>query len=261
MSISKSAARAIADVTTGTILATVEIAAPPERVFRALTTDDITKWWGSPELYRTTAFTGDVRPGGRWRSDGVGADGKAFSVEGEYREIDPPRKLVQTWKAAWDGGNETTITYRLEAIEGGTRLTLRHDGFGGRADSCRGHGEGWQRVFGWLAKYLAPVPEASGEAYYFCRLIPPRPTFAIDMNAEEAETMRAHAGYWRTLLEKGDVVVFGPVGDPKGPWGLGVVKAANEAAINAFRDGDPAIRSGRGFRYEILPMLKAVVRD
>ncbi len=259
MSISNAGARAIADTATGAILATVEIAAPPERVFRALTTDDVTKWWGSADLYRTTEYTGDVRPGGRWRSAGVGADGVAFSVEGEFREVDPPRKIVQTWKAAWDGGNETTITYRLEAIPGGTRLTLRHEGFGDRIESCNGHSQGWERVLGWLASYL-PAPAQADAEYFFCRLIAPRPTFALDMDAAETEIMGAHAAYWRALLVKGDAVVFGPVADPKGPWGLGVVKAADEDAINAFRDKDPAILSGRGFRYEILPMIRAVVR-
>ena len=258
MSQLKAGARAIADVETGTILASVEIAASPERVFRALTTDDITKWWGSPETYRTTSFTGDVRPGGRWRSDGIGASGEPFFVEGEFREVDPPRKLVQTWKAAWDGGNETTITYRLEPIAEGTRLTLRHEGFGNRMDSCRGHGEGWERVFGWLRGYLEQAPPNEEARYFFCRLLPPRPTFAMDMNAEEAAMMREHAGYWNQMLAKREVIVFGPVGDPSGPWGLGVVRASSEAAMNAVRDGDPAIRSGRGFRYEIMPMLKTV---
>jgi len=43
-------------------------------------------WWGSPDTYRTTEYTADVRPGGRWRAGGVGADGSAFSVEGEFRD-------------------------------------------------------------------------------------------------------------------------------------------------------------------------------
>jgi uncharacterized protein YndB with AHSA1/START domain/uncharacterized protein YciI len=253
-----SRARAVADTSAGTILATVEIAAPPERVFRALTTDEITKWWGSADSYRTTEYTGDVRPGGRWRSVGVGADGQSFSVEGEFREVDPPHRLVQTWRAAWDGGNETVITYRLEAIDGGTRLTLRHEGFGDRVDSCRGHGEGWERVLGWLAGFTAPAPEAA--SYFFCRLLPPRPTFMADMNAAEAEIMRAHAGYWRGLLDQGTAVVFGPVGGPTGGWGLGVIRAANSEAMTALSEADPAIRSGRGFRYEIAPLLRAIHR-
>ena len=47
--------RAVADLTEGTILATVEIGAPIENVFRALTSgDEITQWWGSPKMYRVT---------------------------------------------------------------------------------------------------------------------------------------------------------------------------------------------------------------
>ena len=42
--------RAVADLMEGTILATVEIGAPIEKVFRALTSDEITQWWGSPEM-------------------------------------------------------------------------------------------------------------------------------------------------------------------------------------------------------------------
>jgi uncharacterized protein YndB with AHSA1/START domain len=252
-------ARAVADLEQGRILASVEIAAPPERVFRALTTAaDITSWWGSPELYRTTGWTADVRPGGHWRADGVGADGVEFSVEGDFVEIDSPRKLVQTWKAAWDGGHETTITYRLDPIEGGTRLTLRHEGFADRTESCGGHAEGWVRVFGWLTAYVAP-PEPL--KYFFCRLLPPRPSFALDLNAEEAQVMRAHAGYWRGLLDQGKAIVYGPVADPQGPWGLGVLRAPDEDALRAISDADPAVQSRRGFRYEILPMMQAVVRS
>ena len=147
-------ARAVADVSNGILLANVEIAAPPERVFRALTSNDITLWWGSDDTYRTTKWTGDVRAGGTWVAEGVGPDG-AFSVRGEYLEVDPPHKLVQTWRAAWDGDHTTTITYRLEPIVGGTRVTLRHEGFGDRAESCRGHGNGWERVLTWLQTYLA----------------------------------------------------------------------------------------------------------
>lgn len=148
-------ARAVADVTTGMLLASVEIAAPPERVFRALASDDITKWWGSADTYRTTKWTGDVRVGGAWLTEGIGSDGTPFSVGGEFLEVDPPRKIVQTWRAPWDGNHTTTITYRLEPIEGGTRVTVKHEGFADRAESCRGHSDGWERVLGWVSEFLA----------------------------------------------------------------------------------------------------------
>ena len=127
-------ARVIADVSAGLILATVTIAVPPERVFHALTDPaELPRWWGSDELYRTTSHTADLRKGGAWRSEGKGSDGTPFFVEGEYLEIEPPHRLVMTWKAPWDSGNVTTVTYSLEPTAEGTKLTLRHEGFGNRA--------------------------------------------------------------------------------------------------------------------------------
>jgi uncharacterized protein YndB with AHSA1/START domain/uncharacterized protein YciI len=255
-----SRARAIADVSSGTILASVEIAAPPERVFRALSSpEELVRWWGSDEVYRTTQWDADFRVHGRWRAEGRSADGSTFFVEGEFLEIDPPRKLVQTWKPAWDEGHTTTISYLLEPIENGTRVVVRHEGFGTRYDSCRSHGEGWQQVLDWLSKFVNLQPSAA--TYYLCRLLPPRPSFALDMNGDERAMMQEHALYWRKQMAEGRVVVFGPVGDPQGPWGLGVVRASDAADIQRFADNDPAILSGRGFRCEVIPMITAVLPD
>jgi uncharacterized protein YndB with AHSA1/START domain len=250
-------ARAVADVTAGMVLAFVEIAAPPERVFRALTTEELTQWWGSPVDYRTTEYTADLRPGGRWRTAGIGADGKEFAVEGVFREIERPRRLVQTWVAPWDGGNETVITYTLDAIDSGTRVTVRHEGFGNRHDSCRGHGEGWERVLGWLSRYF-PAPAES--KFFFLRLNGPRPTFPMDMTEEERGIMGRHAAYMTKLMHEGVAVVFGPVADPRGPWGAGIMRVESEDAVKAVCAGDPAILSGKGFSYDVLPMLSAVYR-
>ena len=49
---------------------------------RALASEEIVHWWGADGVYKTTEWTGDVRPGGRWRASGVEADGKPFAVEG-----------------------------------------------------------------------------------------------------------------------------------------------------------------------------------
>lgn len=255
-----SPARAIADVTKGTILASVEIAAAPERVFRALTSpEEIVRWWGSEELYKTTRWTSDFKVGGAWRAEGKGSDGAPFAVVGKYLEIDPPRKIVQTWQPDFDDNQITTLTYLLEAIDTGTRVTLRHEGFGDRVQSCRGHAIGWERVFDWLSAFVAPPSAASEDKYFLCRLLAPRPTFVMDMTDEERAVMQQHALYWRAALAAGNVVVFGPVGDPQGPWGMGVVRAADEAALREWADQDPAILSGRGFRTEILPMLQVVL--
>jgi uncharacterized protein YndB with AHSA1/START domain len=53
-SIANSPGRAVADLAEGYILASVEIAARPERVFRALASDEIVDWWVRPGVFHTT---------------------------------------------------------------------------------------------------------------------------------------------------------------------------------------------------------------
>jgi uncharacterized protein YndB with AHSA1/START domain len=148
----RAGARAVADASRGMLLASVEIAAPPERVFAALTSAEVAAWWGSPDLYRVTKWTGELKPGGAWRSEGISAEGREFAVSGEFLEIDPPRLLVQTWKPDWAPGPATTVRYQIEAILGGSRVNVRHEGFTDAA-ACESHANGWERVFGWLKAY------------------------------------------------------------------------------------------------------------
>jgi uncharacterized protein YciI len=101
--------------------------------------------------------------------------------------------------------------------------------------------------------------DAQESRYFVNRLLGPRPTFPADITSEERELMGAHAQYWRGLMAEGRVVVFGPVLDPKGVWGLGVVRARDETEVRAMNAGDPVIAAERGFRYETLPMMTAVV--
>jgi uncharacterized protein YciI len=86
---------------------------------------------------------------------------------------------------------------------------------------------------------------------YFLKLNPPRPTFVMDMTDDEKATMMAHVGYWNDLLQKGNAIVFGPVMDPKGGYGAGVVSVENEAHLQEIISNDPA----NGLNtYEFYPM-------
>jgi uncharacterized protein YndB with AHSA1/START domain len=252
---SKHAAMAVADTSEGIVLARVDIMAPPERVWNAITTNELTKWWGSPDMYSTTKHTIDLRVGGAWKSEGAGADGSAFDVSGEVIEVDAPKRLVQTWKPSWETGPATKVTWTLEAIDGGTRVTVRHTGFTDPR-ACGDHASGWERVLGWLVGHHAATQ--SDVRHFLVRLVAPRPTFMQDMTTDERDMMIAHGAYWRARLAAGEVVVFGPVADPAGGWGLGVVKAADESAVRAFEAADPAISANRGFRYDVLPMVQAI---
>ena len=259
MSSPTGAARAIADVTEGRILATVDIMVPAERVFEALSDGrEIVRWWGSPDVYVTESWTTDFRVGGHWRADGRGADGKPFFVEGDFIAIERPWRIVQTWEPGWSPGLKTQITYQLSAIEGGTRLVVRHEGFGGNAGSCEGHSQGWIRVLGWLAADIGPKPGPDTAKYFLARLLGPRPDFARTLSAEEMAMMQAHARYWMPFVESGKVLVLGPVNDPDWTWGMGVMRVDSEAELLELQSRDPAILLGNGgTHYENLPMFRA----
>jgi uncharacterized protein YndB with AHSA1/START domain len=146
-------ARAVADLATGQVLASVAVAAPLERVFQALTSSELLDWWVRPGVFDTREWTGDVRVGGRWRAAGVG-NGRPYVLEGEFLAVDSPHKLVHTWHPAGAPGASTTVTYLLEQLDGGTRLTLRHTGFASR-ETCANTAIGWETSFERLGTRLA----------------------------------------------------------------------------------------------------------
>ncbi len=96
--------------------------------------------------------------------------------------------------------------------------------------------------------------------HYFCKLRPPRPTFISDMTSDEAQLMRAHREYWTPQVETGVVIAMGPVADPAGGYGVAIIEAASEAALEAMQEADPVIAAGRGFAYENWRMLGIAVR-
>jgi uncharacterized protein YndB with AHSA1/START domain len=107
----------------------VEIAAPPAEVFEALTDPrELAAWWPADGA-RTLDCESDARAGGTWRVRTVGPDGVERTVGGEYRVVDPPHRLEQTWQGP-DDAAPSRVRYDLEPIpmEGaeGTRLTVTH---------------------------------------------------------------------------------------------------------------------------------------
>jgi uncharacterized protein len=95
--------------------------------------------------------------------------------------------------------------------------------------------------------------------HFFLKLIAPRPSFANDMNEQEKTLMQQHFSYWKQRQDAGEVLVFGPVLDPKGPYGMGIVSAADETGARAFAAADPAMKADIGFACEVYPM-RAVTR-
>jgi uncharacterized protein YciI len=96
---------------------------------------------------------------------------------------------------------------------------------------------------------------AESREYFFLKLIPCRPTFAYDMTDDERAVMKQHAAYWRYRMDKGQVVVFGPVMDPKGTFGVGIVVAEDEEAVREFIASDPASQINQYQFYRMQAVL------
>src|SRR5262245_36283103 len=92
--------------------------------------------------------------------------------------------------------------------------------------------------------------------YFFIRTRNPRPSFHLDMTADERALMQRHVAYWSEHAASGTAIVFGPVMDPRGVYGVGVYQVEDEAAMHALIALDPA----KGLlEYDVFPMPRAVV--
>ncbi len=94
---------------------------------------------------------------------------------------------------------------------------------------------------------------------FVLRLIAPRPDFAQTMTSSEREIMDRHAAHWRPYLERGDMVVFGPVLTDTDSYGLAVVEADDEPALREFAAQDPVVATGTAV-YELGRMATGHVR-
>ena len=121
-----------------------------ERVFRAWTRPEELNRWSAPrDAVATTEV--DLRVGGRYRIVMRGPDGRTYSVGGVYREVDPPSRLVYTWK--WEGTPDAVDSVvTVEFLERGrsTEVVLRHAGLTDDGDRSR-HEDGWNACFDKLA--------------------------------------------------------------------------------------------------------------
>ena len=79
---------------------------------------------------------------------------------------------------------------------------------------------------------------------FVLRLIAPRPNFAGTLTESEREIMNSHAAHWQPYLERGDMVVFGPVLTDEESYGLAVVETDDERALREFAAQDPVVTTG-----------------
>ena len=87
--------------------------------------------------------------------------------------------------------------------------------------------------------------------HFFLKLNPPRATFISVMTEEERNIMLQHVEYWGKLLKQGIAIAYGPVFDPVGGYGIGIICVEDENQLKDLISKDPA----NGLhRYEYYPM-------
>lgn len=106
------------------VIRTIEIAAPPSTLWQWFASQEaLRQWWGTPDLEI------DLTVGGAFSL--TGPDGETRD-SGYVLELDPERRLVLSWlEEGGDWVHPARLLFILEPIDGGTRVTLQHDGFAG----------------------------------------------------------------------------------------------------------------------------------
>ena len=135
------------------IVTEIQIAAPPDRVFKALTDPKaLMRWFNSPEC-PVKSWEMDARPGGRYRYSTekgtiVVNNVSEFECHGEILEIDPPRLLVYTWIANWqdDKSRRTIVRWELMPETAGTRVKVTHSGLAEEDIARKDYSGGWPGV-------------------------------------------------------------------------------------------------------------------
>jgi uncharacterized protein YndB with AHSA1/START domain len=133
------------------------IRASAERVFDAWTKpEQLRAWWG-PRPVTCSGAEVDLRVGGRYSIANALPDGKTVVIEGEFREIERPERLVYTWRMGQDAAESSLVTVRFEASGDFTEVIVVHENV--PSDAVRdSHEQGWNGCLEGLQAFFDPRP-------------------------------------------------------------------------------------------------------
>jgi uncharacterized protein YndB with AHSA1/START domain len=132
------------------------IKAPRDRVYAAWTDPAELRQWFGPENVQTHNLIAESRVGGQFCWDLSNSEGEKMTVRGEYRELQPGKKIVFTWQWQDDETWEnlfSVVTVELDDADGGTELRLKHQQLPNE-ESRDGHNRGWNSALDKLEKFF-----------------------------------------------------------------------------------------------------------
>jgi len=144
-----------------TIVAEVQIAAPPERVFHAISdARALERWFGGGPDCPVKSWKMEPRLGGCYsytseKGSIVLSGISELECHGEILEFDPPRVLAYTWIANWhdDAASRTVVRWELSPRQGGTHVKVFHSGLAALPIARKDYSGGWPGVVEQLKKF------------------------------------------------------------------------------------------------------------
>jgi len=150
------------------VVSEIQIAAPPARVFKALSdAGELKQWFTSPEC-PAKSWQMDARAGGRYAYEtekgSIVVNGVSqFECHGKILECDPPRVLAYTWIGNWhdDPRSRTVVRWELTPKGSGTHVRVTHSGLSTLPVARQDYTGGWPGVVEQLKKFVEKT-ETSG---------------------------------------------------------------------------------------------------
>lgn len=134
--------------------------ASPTRLFRAWTEPEEVRSWFGFKPYSLESARIDLRPGGAYCFEFSRGKETYSAVTGEYIRVEPGELLIFSWRHEKVGESGETIasglsqvTVRFQAHQGGTLLTVIHEGIP-QMENRRNVARGWSTSLGGLQHSL-----------------------------------------------------------------------------------------------------------
>ncbi len=139
-----------------TLVARRLVKAPVERVFEIWTrAEELVRWWG-PRGVECVGAEVDLRVGGAYRIGNRFQDGRVVWIVGAFQAVEPPTKLVYSWRLEPGPERLERVTVHFEPRNGATEVIVVHDRIPTR-NAREGHAAGWDGCLERLAELVANV--------------------------------------------------------------------------------------------------------
>jgi uncharacterized protein YndB with AHSA1/START domain len=113
---------------TETIRVRTVVPARKERVFRAWTEpSEVKRWWSIGEGWKTSFVDMDLRVGGKFTLGNEPADGNVVLITGEFLIVQPPDKLVYTWRFQGPKSEESVVKVEFRDLGDQTEVLMTHE--------------------------------------------------------------------------------------------------------------------------------------